>query len=173
MIEPATWGSYHPRRVPLLFILNRSKKGWLKKIALLIKSRPTQGFNSQLQDLIILIIFTHFDWICCDGTEGVCMYVCVCVCMCVRQHRVFLVASRNWKQLYIQCCPSVCMCVCVYVCVSLCQHRVIFAYKSQTDNWIFMIFTYNIDINETKGWPKVKVTRSKVKYAVIQTLFYL
>ena len=83
MIEPATWGSYHPRRVPLLFILNRSKKGWLKKIALLVKSRPTQGFNSQLQDLIIVIILSHFDWICCKGTEGVCMYVCMCVCMCV------------------------------------------------------------------------------------------
>ena len=27
--------------------------------------------------------FSHFDWICCDGTEGVCMYVCMYVCMCV------------------------------------------------------------------------------------------
>ena len=83
MIESATWGSYHPRRLPLLFILNWSKKGWLKKIILLLKSRPTQGFNSQLQDLIIVIIFSYFDWICCKGTEGVCIYVCMCVCMCV------------------------------------------------------------------------------------------
>ena len=36
-----------------------------------------------------VFIFSHFDWICCDGTEGVCMYVCaslwlcVCVCVCV------------------------------------------------------------------------------------------
>ena len=32
-------------------------------------------------------IFSHFDWICCDRTEGVCMYacmyVCVYVCFCV------------------------------------------------------------------------------------------
>ena len=28
-------------------------------------------------------IFSHFDWICCDGTEGVCMCVCVCGCVCV------------------------------------------------------------------------------------------
>ena len=64
------------------------------------------------------------------------------------------------KTLYVRPC----MCVCV----SLCQHWVIFAYKSQTDDWIFMIFTYKIDINEIKSWPKVKVTRSKVKvkYAV-------
>ena len=35
-----------------------------------------------------VFIFSHFDRICCDGTEGVCMYVCVymcvCVCVCVR-----------------------------------------------------------------------------------------
>ena len=32
-----------------------------------------------------VFIFSHFDRICCDGTEGVCMYVCVymCVCVCV------------------------------------------------------------------------------------------
>ena len=28
-------------------------------------------------------IISHFDWICCDRTEGVCMYVCVCVCVYV------------------------------------------------------------------------------------------
>ena len=36
-----------------------------------------------------VFIFSHFDWICCDGTEGVCMYVCaslwLCVCVCVWQ----------------------------------------------------------------------------------------
>ena len=70
----------------------------------------------------------------------------------------------------------VCGCVCMCVCVSLCQHRVIFAYKSQTDDWIFMIFTYNIDINETK-----KLTRGqghKVKgqgqiCSYTKTLFWL
>ena len=38
----------------------------------------------------------------------------------------FLVASRNWKRLYIHSCP----CVRVSVCVSVGQHRMIFAYKS-------------------------------------------
>ena len=45
-------------------------------------------------------IFSQFDWICCDGTEGVCMYVCVYVCVCV--------------------------CVCVYVCVCVCCLRSLF-----------------------------------------------
>ena len=31
----------------------------------------------------VFVIFSQFDWICCDGTEGVCVYVCMCVCMCV------------------------------------------------------------------------------------------
>ena len=30
-----------------------------------------------------IFIFSQFDWICCDGTEGVCMCVCVYVCACV------------------------------------------------------------------------------------------
>ena len=28
-----------------------------------------------------VFIFMNYDWICCDGTEGVCMYVCVCMCV--------------------------------------------------------------------------------------------
>ena len=38
-----------------------------------------------------MYIFSHFDWICCDETKGVCMYVflyvckCVCVSLCVLQ----------------------------------------------------------------------------------------
>ena len=28
-------------------------------------------------------IFSQFDWICRDGTEGVCVYVCMCVCVYV------------------------------------------------------------------------------------------
>ena len=61
-----------------------------------------------------------------------------------------LVASRNWKRLYNHSCLSVHVCVCPSVCPFVHQHQVIFAYKSQTDDWIFMIFTYKIDINETK-----------------------
>ena len=30
-----------------------------------------------LTNIWSLFIFSQFDWICCDGTEGVCMYVCV------------------------------------------------------------------------------------------------
>ena len=45
--------------------------------------------------MAFLFIFSQFDWICYDGTEGVCM--CVCVCM------------------------YVCMYVCVYVCVYVCM----------------------------------------------------
>ena len=36
-----------------------------------------------LKTIKIVFIFSQFDWICCDGTEGVCMYVCMYVCMCV------------------------------------------------------------------------------------------
>ena len=30
----------------------------------------------------VIFIFSHFDWMCCDCTEGVCMHVCVYVCVC-------------------------------------------------------------------------------------------
>ena len=33
--------------------------------------------------VIIIFIFSQFDWICCDWTEGVCMCVCMYVCVCV------------------------------------------------------------------------------------------
>ena len=36
------------------------------------------------------------------------------------------------------------------------QHRVLFAYKSGTDDWIFIIFTSNIDIDE-----KIKLTQGQ------------
>ena len=42
----------------------------------------------------ILFIFSHFDWICCNGPQGVCLCVCVCVCVSV--------------------CMSVCVSVCLY-----------------------------------------------------------
>ena len=29
-----------------------------------------------------IFIFCHFDWKCCDGTEG-CVYLSVCICVCV------------------------------------------------------------------------------------------
>ena len=30
-----------------------------------------------------IFIFSHLEWICCNGTKVECMYVCVCVCVCV------------------------------------------------------------------------------------------
>jgi len=32
---------------------------------------------------VVVLIFNYFDWICCNGTKVVCMYVCVYVCLCV------------------------------------------------------------------------------------------
>ena len=52
----------------------------------------------------------------------------------------------------------VCMYVRLYVSI-----KCFFSYKSQINGWILMIFTYKIDINETKSWPMVKVTQSKVR----------
>ena len=68
----------------------------------------------------------------CDPTEGVCMYVCMCVCV------------------YVCMCVCMCMYVCVCVCMYVYPQQIFLAYKSQTDDWIFMILTYKIDINETK-----------------------
>ena len=33
--------------------------------------------------ILQVFIFSHFDWICCNRTQGVCVSVCVCVCVCV------------------------------------------------------------------------------------------
>ena len=44
-------------------------------------SQPWWGLQAKLNTAIS--IFSHFDWICCNRTQGVCLCVCMCVCLCV------------------------------------------------------------------------------------------
>ena len=67
---------------------------WIYKLTPILKWRHVLSPNYRLVGSVVyremsvyrcmlLFIFSQFDWICCDGTEGVCMCVCVSVCVCV------------------------------------------------------------------------------------------
>ena len=42
-----------------------------------------------------------------------------------------------------------CLCICVSVCVSVCHPLTCFANKSRMNEWILIILTHMIDIDET------------------------
>ena len=41
-----------------------------------------------------ILVFSHFDGIFCDGTEGVFMYVCVYMRVCVRVWKLYIPNGR-------------------------------------------------------------------------------
>ena len=76
---------------------------------------------------------------------------------CLYALRIFLSETFNKRKVpgrKLRVHAEVCMYVCVYVCVYVCQHWVFFAYKSWTDDWIFMMFIHRVDIYETLKMTK-------------------
>ena len=55
--------------------------------------------------LFSVFIFSHFDWICCNRTEGMCMYVCAYVCGCVYLS-VYVSATSNFTAILMTFCTG-------------------------------------------------------------------
>ena len=63
----------------------------------------SSDFRASRNSIFLLIfIFSHFDWICCDRTEGVCMYVCMYVCMCVTA-----LQPKHMDEFWWNCLPII------------------------------------------------------------------
>ena len=61
-------------------------------------SQSYEANLSLIPSPVTIFIFSHFDWICCNRTQGVCVSVCLCVgvCVCVCVCVCHLYSPNGW-----------------------------------------------------------------------------